>query len=263
MRNWVSGSICLVIVSFSCMAFAQQSFFSIHIASHRQQAKADAQVKKLATQGLDVFARHQEVQGKGMWYRVYVGRYATKQEAAADMNRLRKMKVSKYFAIRKLLAEKPKAGAVTAKPVDYYLFVGFYRDLDPARKEVDLLTGELTSYDYRAFITRQTVTDGTNYRVYIGTFAGKQQAEKLGAEWKKGKLLTSFYMPVPKTQDMITGRLPDAAPVAAGAAAAATAAVAAEEKKKAPEKVQTKEPVVEKKEDGSRCSRFQPICIDA
>ena len=247
MRNWLTGGICVVMMVFSGIAYAQQSFYSIHISSHRQQAKAEAEVKKLATKGLDVFVRHQEVQGKGKWYRVYVGKFNTKQEAAADMNRLRKMNVSKYFAIRQLTADKPKADKVTAKPVDYYLFVGFYNDLDQARKEEKRLASELSSNDYRAFITRQTVTDGVNYRVYIGTFAGKQQAEKLGAEWKKEKLLTSFYIPVPRTQDMIKGRMPVAAPAAAAAAATATAAVAVEEKKKAPEKVQKKEPVAEKK----------------
>ena len=246
---------------FSGIAFAQQTFYSIHISSHRQQAKADAEVKKLATQGLDVFVRHQEVKGKGMWYRVYVGKFGTKQEAAADMNRLRKMNVSKYFAIRELLADKPKAGKVTAKPVDYYLFVGFYNDLDQARKEANRLTNELTSKDYSAFITRQTVADGTNYRVYIGTFAGKQQAEKLGAEWKKGKLLSSFYIPVPKTQDMIKGRMPDAAPAAAAVAAPATAAVAVEEKKKAPVKVQKKEPVAEKRMPAAAVDDFSRFAL--
>jgi cell division septation protein DedD len=251
MRTWLSGSICFLIVAISGIAFAQQSFYAIHISSHRQQAKADTEVQNLKAQGLDAFARYEKVEGKGMWYRIYVGKYASKQEAAYDMNRLRRMKVSKYFAIRKISGEQPATAATGAaaaskarpaakKPVNYYLFVGFYRDLEPARKEAGRLNAALAAYGYSAFITRETVADGMNYRVYIGTYTGRQQAAASGAELKDKKLLTSFYIPVPTTQDMIAGRMPAAA--AGAAAAAAAPGKTAAEKDKAAGRKRDKKP---------------------
>jgi len=60
------------------------------------------------------------------------------------------------------------------------------------------------------------------YRVYIGTYADQQQAAAAGAELKEKELLTSFYIPVRTTQDMITGPMPVAAAAATAAPAAAT-----------------------------------------
>ena len=233
MRNWISGSICLVIVAWFGIAFAQQSFYSIHIVSHKQQSQADAEVKSLRSRGLDAFVRRVQVEGKGMWYRIYVGRYATQKEATDDIDRLRQMKVSQYFAVRKLSEEKPKAAAAgaaakqppaasTARPpaptsANYYLFVGFYRDLDPAQQEVKRLGTALAPYGYRVLLTRETKTDGMIYRVYIGTYGDQQQAAASGAQLKEKKILTAFYIPVGTTQDMITGTMPAAAAETAAA----------------------------------------------
>jgi len=273
MRNWLSGSICFVIVALCGIAFAQQAFYSIHISSHKQQAKAGTEVKKLKNLGLDAFVRHVEVQGKGMWYRIYVGKYATKQEAAGDIDRLRKMKLSDYFAVRKLSEEKPAAAAAAPaattapkarpaapKTVNYYLFVGFYRDLDPTQKEVARLATALATYGYSVFSTREDVPDGVNYRVYIGTYTDRQQATASGAELKDKKILTSFYIPVPTTQDMVAGRMPD---IAAGTAAAAAAAAAAatEEKQKTPDKVPDDEPAAEKKATAARFDDFSRFAL--
>ena len=237
MRTWVSGIICVVMLGLCGVAFAQQSFYSIHISSHRQQAKADAEVKKHEAQGLDAFSRYEQVPGKGMWYRIYIGKYATKTEAAADMNRLRQKKVSKYFAIRSISGEKPKKEAAAADQTteNYFLFVGFHRDLQPARKEVSRLTQSLSPYGYRVLLTREKVSEGTNYRVYVGTFASRQQAAAVGTQLKEKKLITSFYIPVPTTQDMLTGLMP-AAPKSTS-----------EDKPEAAQKGRAKKPSAEKK----------------
>ena len=259
MRTCFAGIICLVVVAISGIAFAQQSFYSLHVSSHRQQAKADMDVNKLKAQGLDAFVRHEKVAGKGMWYRVYVGKYATRKEANADIKRLKQQNVSKYFAVRNISGTESMTGAAAAataaqkapaastyrppaaKVTDYYLFVGFYRDLDTAQKEFNRLKTALAPYGYRIYLTRKSVSDGTIYRVYIGTFADQQLAATAGAELKNKQLLSSFYIPVQTPQDMIDGLMSSTAASAAKAApAAAAAAAAAAAPKKTPAEPQKK-----------------------
>ena len=283
MRNWLSGSICLVIVAISGIAFAQQSFYSIHISSHRQQRQADAQVIKLENQGLDAFVRHVEVPGKGMWYRIFIGKYATKKEATAEMKRLQQTKVSKYFAVRRLTGEAavaaPAAAAAAAsqapakakvrpaaKSAGYYLFVGFYRDLDSARKEVDRLVSVLAPYGDRVLLTQETVSDGKIYRVYIGTYGDRQQAAAAGADLKNKKLLTSFYIPVQKPKDMIEGLMSDTAAAKAGAATAAAAAAAGAktkpaEKQKPAGKVRYEKPAPAKRAPAADVTDFSRFTV--
>jgi len=228
MRNWLSGGLCVLIVALCGLAFAQQSFYSIHVSSHRKQAEAGAEVQQLQSKGLDAFMRHVPVKGKGMWYRVFIGKYAAKTEASDQIERLKKMKVSDYFAVTRLsgeVAERPaasaaksakpptagKSGSAAAPSSNHYLFVGFYRDLDSARAEASRLNAALKPYGNEAFLTQEKAPDGINYRVYIGTYADKPQAAAAGAELKAKNLIPSFYVPVPTTQDMLTGRLPAAA----------------------------------------------------
>ena len=242
MRRWIFGIICFALAGINGVAFAQQSYYSIHVSSHKQQAKAVSEVNKLNARGLEAFYRHVDVQGKGKWYRIFVGKFTTKNEALQEVNRLKKMEVSKYFAIKQLAGEKPvaadtaaaaavkspqppaKAAPAVTKPVNYYLFVGFFRDLNPAQKEVARLNSALAPYGYKALLTRETLADGMMYRVYIGTFSNRQAAADSGAELKGNKILTSFYIPVQTPQDMVAGRMPEPTTGADKEAVAASAA---------------------------------------
>ena len=280
MRSWIFGIICFAVVGIHSVVFAQQSFYSIHISSHKQQEKAVAEVKKVNARGLEAFYRHVDVQGKGKWYRIFVGKYATREEATREANRLKKMEVSKYFSIKQLVEEKPvaaetavaaaakrpqpsaKAAPAATRPLNYYLFVGFFRDLDPAQNEVTRLNKALTPYGYSAVLTRETLADGMMYRVYIGTFSDRQAAAASGAELKGKKILTSFYIPVQTPQDMIAGRMPEPTPatdqksVAASAAAQpAAAGSTSTTAKKTPAAKPEKEPV-------AKTAARQPVARD-
>ena len=252
MPKWLTGTLCIMLMGLCSIAFAQQSFYSIHISSHKQKTQADAEIKALAAKGLDVFSRHEAVQGKGKWYRIYVGEYASRKEAAGEVQRLKQMRVSKYFAVRKLTEDKATAtDAIIAAPatltppadakaVKYYLFVGFYRDLAQAENEVSRLNGALAAYGYRALLTLERMADGMMYRVYVGIFSNRQQAADIGAELKGKKILTAFYIPVQTPQDMIAGTMPGPETMAAAVtvAAAKTSAPMATPKKSPPEKTQ-------------------------
>ena len=59
--------------------FADQ--YVIHVSSFRGTEKAREEVLFLAGRGYPVFVYHVDLGSKGMWYRVYVGPYATRDEA--------------------------------------------------------------------------------------------------------------------------------------------------------------------------------------
>lgn|GEM_PF-3410476 len=260
MPKWLTGALCIILVGLCSIAYAQQSFYSIHISSHKQKSRADAEIKALAAKGLEVFSRHVAVKGKGKWYRVYVGKYASRKEAVEQVQRLKQMRVSKYFAVKKLTENKTTAtDAIIAAPViltppasnappteaeavKYYLFVGFYRDLGQALDEVSRLNDALAAaaYGYSALLTRETMADGMMYRVYVSTFLNRPQAAEIGAELKSKKILTAFYIPVQTPQDMITGTMPgpETGAAAVTVAAAKTSAPMATPKKSPPEKTQ-------------------------
>lgn len=57
------------------------SAYAIQVSSHKSMAKADAMVVKLKAKGFDAYSKMRNLGEKGIWYRVYVGRFSTKQAA--------------------------------------------------------------------------------------------------------------------------------------------------------------------------------------
>jgi cell division protein FtsN len=281
MRNWVFGTVCLLAMGLFGTAMAEQYVYSIHISSYRPEQKAAAEVKNLNAKGLKAFYRFVRVKGKGDWYRVYVGSYASANAAKADIARLKQMKISDYFAVAKVEAGPARAAQAAApaaqKPapppktsaVNYYLFVGVYSDQKPARKEVDRLTRALAADGYTVILTRESKADGTTYRVYIGTFYDRQNAADAGAELTRNKTLTAFYIPVPEPQDMVAGRMaPAAAPkntstqaAAAGVASAAATAKAAEPAQPDQAKTAVKPGKAAKPDAGSAAADFRRFIL--
>ncbi|MBF0533181.1 MAG: SPOR domain-containing protein [Candidatus Omnitrophica bacterium] len=64
---------------------------SIQVAAFHKQAQADAAVKKLAAKGFEAFYTSREAPGKGTYYRVLVGKYKTKSEAAAALEKVKEI----------------------------------------------------------------------------------------------------------------------------------------------------------------------------
>jgi cell division septation protein DedD len=57
--------------------------YTIQVGSHKKQSEAEAAVAKLQKDGHDAFMVSRDLGAKGMWYRVYVGHFASKAEARA------------------------------------------------------------------------------------------------------------------------------------------------------------------------------------
>ena len=57
--------------------------FSLHIGSFRELQNARAEEERLKSSGLDAFWKKVAIPGKGEWFRVYVGKHKTRDEALA------------------------------------------------------------------------------------------------------------------------------------------------------------------------------------
>lgn len=60
---------------------AEQPYFSLHIGSFRELQNASAEAERLKSSELDAFWKKVAIPGKGEWFRVYVGKLKTKDEA--------------------------------------------------------------------------------------------------------------------------------------------------------------------------------------
>jgi sporulation related protein len=70
-------------------ARSETFFYTIQIASFRQHQLAIEAAKKMKETHRMVFYRSKQVAGKGVWYRLYINRYATIQAAQAGLTQLR------------------------------------------------------------------------------------------------------------------------------------------------------------------------------
>lgn len=63
------------------VAIAQDAFYSVHVGSFKKAENAAHQVAAFQARGLYSVSRSESVDGKGQWHRVYVGRFASQNEA--------------------------------------------------------------------------------------------------------------------------------------------------------------------------------------
>jgi len=52
--------------------------------------------------GLEAFCVYTEVPGKGYWYRVFIGRFQSEEEARTEAARLKESGITQYAAVMKL-----------------------------------------------------------------------------------------------------------------------------------------------------------------
>ncbi|MEN6373980.1 MAG: tetratricopeptide repeat protein [Smithella sp.] len=74
------------------------NLYTIHCASYKSKQQAAVDVKKLEASGYPAYVMQVEIKGKGKWYRVNTGKYATKEKArlAAEIM-MKKNVLNKYF----------------------------------------------------------------------------------------------------------------------------------------------------------------------
>jgi cell division protein FtsN len=76
--------------------------YTLQVGSHHTQAEADSQVKELKAQGFDAFMLEADLGEKGVWYRVGIGIFKTKEMAEKTAMQWKRTKKLPPFIIQKL-----------------------------------------------------------------------------------------------------------------------------------------------------------------
>jgi len=71
--------------------------YVIHVSSFKHRNEAEGEISNLSKLQLDTFYKHEMVEGKGAWFRVYIGTFSDKKEAQAKGSELTDEGIISYF----------------------------------------------------------------------------------------------------------------------------------------------------------------------
>jgi hypothetical protein len=92
---------------------------SLQIGSFKTLDQARKEKSRLKALGIDGFIRHEKARGKGMWYRVYIGKFNSKRQALDYEKELKRKGIIHWSWIKRLRAtpsKAPVAPTAAAKP---------------------------------------------------------------------------------------------------------------------------------------------------
>ena len=158
----------------------QPPFYTLHVISHREMKDAVAELTRFGKSGVDGFYRYEEVKDTGMWYRVYLGKYASSIEAKKAAEEFKQRGLISYALVRKF---KPEV-----EPLAFYTLHVI------SRREMESAVAELTRFGKSGvdgFYRYEEVKDtGMWYRVYLGKYASSIEAKKAAEEFKQRGLIS-------------------------------------------------------------------------
>jgi outer membrane protein TolC len=76
--------------------------YTVQVAAFQKLFRAKDEVARLLAKGYDPFYRYEDTGTKGMWYRVYADRYATRQEALDAGAQMKRMSLIDWFMVRQI-----------------------------------------------------------------------------------------------------------------------------------------------------------------
>jgi cell division septation protein DedD len=80
----------------------KQPYFSLHIGSFRELQNASAEAERLKSSELDAFWKKVAIPGKGEWFRVYVGKHKTRDEALGSGKELKAKGIIEEFFVHEM-----------------------------------------------------------------------------------------------------------------------------------------------------------------
>lgn len=151
--------------------------YSLHVSSHKNSDDAAAAVAKYKARGLESYSRRENVPGKGLWYRVYVGLVGSKREAEELATRLRSEKLISYYRLTTVNEVKSSPVSTAASPrsragqrptdafkqIVYGRYVASFKYKHLAEAEAE----GLTQYGWPASVSEEKVQGTMWYRVYL------------------------------------------------------------------------------------------------
>ena len=90
---------------------AEQRYYSIHLASFKYLQNANRHVNSLQEKGKLVFWKEVDIPDKGIFYRVFLGKYTTREEAVRFWEKLNQEGAVSYFGVYEF-----KESVVSLKP---------------------------------------------------------------------------------------------------------------------------------------------------
>jgi hypothetical protein len=101
----ITFALLLLFMPFTDAAFSaeeEKSLYLIHVSSFKNQKDAEVEISKLLEQDLQAFYRSEAVEGKGDWFRVFIGTFENRQAAKAKGAELKNKGIISYAAPRKV-----------------------------------------------------------------------------------------------------------------------------------------------------------------
>ena len=102
-------------------AHASQGFYSIHVNSFKSMANAEKAMSLFEGIDQEVYYQQEAVDGKAMWYRVYVGKYGSRKEADDAARTLKQRGLISYHRVepyRKKIIDGDKAEKLSSPAKD-------------------------------------------------------------------------------------------------------------------------------------------------
>ena len=69
---------------------SKEKYFTIQLVSSKDQARTQAMLDKIKKDHADAYLLSKDLGDKGVWFRIYVGKYNVKQDADAALNTIKK-----------------------------------------------------------------------------------------------------------------------------------------------------------------------------
>ena len=89
----------MMLITGSLAESAEQHYYSIHLASFKYLQNANRHVNSLQEKGKLVFWKEVDIPDKGIFYRVFLGKYTTREEAVAFWGKLNQKGAVSYFGV--------------------------------------------------------------------------------------------------------------------------------------------------------------------
>ncbi|MBF0530046.1 MAG: SPOR domain-containing protein, partial [Deltaproteobacteria bacterium] len=95
-----------VLILWCAAVQAADRYYSIQVGAYKTAERANKEVNTFKNKGLESFSRREPAGDKGMWYRVYIGKFTSKNSAATKAAQLKSDGLISDFDIKAIgLAE--------------------------------------------------------------------------------------------------------------------------------------------------------------
>jgi cell division septation protein DedD len=171
---------------------AEEGFFSIQIGAYANLDRAKSKTDELIRLGHNSFYLDQKTNVNQRVYRVFIEKFTSRKQAEKEALTLKRLNLISDYTVKFV---KTGTGKYSPPPSSessvYYLHVSSFQMRENAEKKVQALKEK----GHKAFFVEEKVNKTSWFRVYIGEFPDEGRARKVGAELKRGGLI-SYFRPI-------------------------------------------------------------------